>query len=297
MVDLRVLQYFLAIAREGNITKAADFLHMTQPTLSRQIKELETSLGKQLLIRGNRRITLTDEGMLLRKRAEEIVALLEKTEGEITASDETVSGDVFIGGGETEGMRFIARTAKRLRESYPEINFHLFSGNEEDVTERLDKGLIDFALFVGQADLKKYDYFPLPGNDPWGLILRKDDPLAAKENVAPEDLEGVSLLCSRQAVLNNEMSGWLGRDFQTLKIVATYNLIYNASLMVEEGMGAALCIDGLINVFGRDELCFRPLEPRVAAGRVIAWKKYQVFSRAAEKFLELVQRELAPDED
>ncbi|MDO5116599.1 MAG: LysR family transcriptional regulator [Synergistaceae bacterium] len=296
-MDLRVLQYFLAIAREGNITRAAEFLHMTQPTLSRQIKDLEMSLGKKLLIRGNRRITLTDEGMLLRKRAEEIVSLLEKTEGEITASGETVSGDVFIGGGETEGMRFIARTAKRLRESYPEIQFHLFSGNAEDVTERLDKGLIDFGLFVGQADLKKYDYLPLPGGDTWGLILRRDDPLALRESITPEDMEGTPLICSRQTVLNNEMSGWLGRDFQTLNIAATYNLIYNASLMVEEGIGAALCIEGLINLFGREELCFRPLEPRVAAGRVLAWKKYQLFSRAAEKFIELTQSELSLDGD
>lgn len=289
-MELRVLQYFLAIAREESITKAAEFLHITQPTLSRQIRELEEELGRQLFVRGSRKITLTEEGMLLRKRAEEITALLDKTESEIISAGDAVSGDVFIGCAETEQMRFLIRAAKRMRDDYPDVNFHLFSGNEEIVAERLDKGLVDFALFIGQVSLEKYNYLALPREDVWGLVMRRDHPLAAKESVRPEDLPGVPLICSRQMIDNNEMSGWLGRDFRELNIAATYNLVFNAALMVEEGMGAVLTIEGLCGGQPDGGLCFRPLEPRVTAGLVFAWKKYQVFSRAAEKFLEYVQK-------
>ncbi len=295
-MELRVLQYFLAIAREESITKAAEFLHITQPTLSRQIKELEEELGHRLFVRGSRKITLTDEGLLLRKRAEEITALLDKTESEIISAGDSVSGDVFIGCGETEKMSFLIRAAKNMRAAFPEVNLHLFSGHEEAVAERLDKGLIDFALFIGQVNLEKYNYLVLPQEDVWGLVVRRDNPIAAKESVRPEDLEGVPLICSRQMLDNNEMSGWLGRDFRELEIAATYNLVFNAALMAEEGIGAVLTIDGLVGQRGGGTLCFRPLEPRVTAGLVLAWKKYQMFSRAADKFLEYVQNEIAKTE-
>ncbi len=288
-MELRVLQYFLAIAREESITKAAEFLHITQPTLSRQIKELEDELGRRLFARGSRKITLTDEGMLLRKRAEEITALLDKTESEIISAGETIGGDVFIGCGETDKMRFLIRAAKSVRRDYPLVNFHLLSGYEETVAEQLDKGLIDFALFIGQVNLDKYNYLVLPLEDVWGLLMRRDHPLAEKRGVRPEDLAGVPLICSRQMLDNNEMSGWLGRDFRELNIAATYNLVFNAALMAEEGIGAVLTIDGLGVVYPGGAVCFRPLEPRMTAGLVLAWKKYQVFSRAAEKFLEYVQ--------
>ena len=295
-MELRVLQYFLAIAREESITKAAEYLHITQPTLSRQIKELEEELGRRLFVRGSRKITLTEEGMLLRKRAEEITALLDKTESEIIAAGEAVSGDVFIGCGETEQMRFLIRAAKKMRDDCPGVNFHLFSGHEEAVAERLDKGLVDFALFIGQVSLEKYNYLALPQEDVWGLVMRRDFPLAEKQSIRPEDLSGVPLICSRQMLDNNEMSGWLGRDFRELNIAATYNLVFNAALMAEEGVGAVLTIEGLGGVHPGGELCFRPLEPRVTAGLVLAWKKYQVFSRAAEKFLEYVQAAAAETE-
>lgn len=283
-MELRVLQYFLAIAREESISRAAEFLHITQPTLSRQIRELEEELGCRLFVRGSRKITLTDEGMLLRKRAEEITSLVEKTETDIGSARETVAGDVFIGCGETVGMRLLIKAAKELRADHAGVNFHLFSGSEEEVAERLDKGLIDFALFVGQANLDKYDYFRLPCADTWGVVVRSDHPLAAKSSLAPSDLLDVPLICSRQMIDNNEMSGWLGRDFRELHIAATYNLVFNASLMAEEGIGAVLTIEGLVPCGG--PLCFRPLEPKVTAGLVLAWKKYQILSRAAEKFLE-----------
>lgn len=295
-MELRVLQYFLAIAREESISRAAEYLHITQPTLSRQIKELEDELGRRLFVRGSRKITLTEEGMLLRKRAEEITALLDKTESEITAAGEAVSGDVFIGCAETDRMRFLLREMKRMGGDYPGVRFHLFSGHEEAVAERLDKGLIDFALFVGQVNLDKYNYLTFPREDEWGFLMRGDCPLAAKDVVRPADLEGVPLICSRQMLDNNEMSGWLGRDFRELNIVATYNLVFNAALMAEEGIGAVLTIEGVGGLYANGGLCFRPLEPRVTAGLVLAWKKYQVFSRAAEKFLEYVQAAAAETE-
>lgn len=291
-MELRVLRYFLAVAREQSITAAAETLHITQPTLSKQLRELEEELGKKLFTRGNRQITLTEEGMFLRKRAQEIVELADKTEADFAAGVGSVSGDIFIGSGETGAVRYLGRTLYKMRSRYPGIRFHLFSGNGEDVSDRLDKGLIDFALFVGMTDLKKYDYLKLPYSHRWGLILRRDDPLAAHEAVTPEMLMNVPILCSRQALIQNELSGWLGRPFEELNPVGTYNLIYNAAIMVEEGLGCAVCIDKLLDTSGESAVCFRPFEPAIDAELFIAWKKYQFFSAAAGKFLEMLQQEL-----
>lgn len=290
-MELRVLRYFLAVAREQSIT-AAETLHITQPTLSKQLRELEEELGKKLFTRGNRKITLTEEGMFLRKRAQEIVELADKTEANFAAGVGSVSGDIFIGSGETGAVRYLGRTLYKMRSIYPGVRFHLFSGNGEDVSDRLDKGLIDFALFVGMTDLKKYDYLKLPYSHRWGLILRRDDPLAAHEAVTPEMLMNVPILCSRQALIQNELSGWLGRPFDELNLAGTYNLIYNASIMVEEGLGCAVCIDRLLDTSGDSAVCFRPFEPAIDAELFIAWKKYQFFSAAAGKFLEMLQQEL-----
>lgn len=291
-MELRVLRYFLAVAREQSITAAAETLHITQPTLSKQLRELEEELGKKLFTRGNRKITLTEEGMFLRKRAQEIVELADKTEADFAAGVGSVSGDIFIGSGETGAVRYLGRTLYKMRSIYPDVRFHLFSGNGEDVSDRLDKGLIDFALFVGMTDLKKYDYLKLPYHHRWGLILRKDDPLAAHEAVTPEMLMNVPILCSRQALIQNELSGWLGRPFEELNPAGTYNLIYNAAIMVEEGLGCAVCIDKLLDTSGESAVCFRPFEPAIDAELFIAWKKYQFFSAAAGKFLEMLQQEL-----
>ena len=291
-MELRVLRYFLEVAREQSITAAAETLHITQPTLSKQLRELEEELGKKLFTRGNRKITLTEEGMFLRKRAQEIVELADKTEADFAAGVGSVSGDIFIGSGETGAVRYLGRTLYKMRSIYPGVRFHLFSGNGEDVSDRLDKGLIDFALFVGMTDLKKYDYLKLPYHHRWGLILRRDDPLAAHEAVTPEMLMNVPILCSRQALIQNELSGWLGRPFEELNPAETYNLIYNAAIMVEEGLGCAVCIDKLLDTSGESAVCFRPFEPAIDAELFIAWKKYQFFSAAAGKFLEMLQQEL-----
>lgn len=286
------MRYFLAVAREKNITAAAELLHVTQPTLSKQLMDLESELGKKLFIRGSRKITLTEEGLYLCKRAQEIVDLADKTEAEFNKEDEMLGGSIYIGGGETGAMRYAAAAIKQIRKIYPDIQFHLYSGNGEDVMERLDKGLVDFGLFVGTAGFNKYDYLRLPMSDTWGLLLRKDNPIALHPAITPELLKEIPLICSRQSLIQNELSGWLGYDFSKLNIAGTYNLIYNASLMVEEGIGAALCIDGLIHTDG-SSLCFRPLEPPISAGLVIAWKKHQVFSKAAEIFLKELQHEIS----
>ncbi len=296
-MELRVLRYFLAIAREGSITNAAAFLHVTQPTLSRQIKDLESELGKRLFIRGSHSMTLTAEGMLLRKRAEEIISMVDKTESELSSMEGVVDGDIYIGGGETRAVRLVAEVAGELREDYPGIRYHLFSGNSEDVTERLDKGLLDFGILIEPADISKYDYIGIPAKDTWGVIMRKDSPLAQKKAVAREDLIGVPLLLSRQAILaergDNAFVGWFGEDFNRLDIVTTFNLVYNAAIMVDAGLGYAVSIDNIANTSKDSSLCFRPLEPRLESGLNIVWKKYQVFSPPAELFLERLREKFA----
>jgi len=226
-MDIRVLEYFLAVAREQTISGAAEALHMTQPPLSKQLKELEEELGKQLFIRGKRRITLTKEGMLLRKRAEEIVSLVEKTKQEVSTPDESISGDVYIGGGETEGMRPIARAIRRVQKQHPDIRFHLFSGDGYDVTERLDRGLIDFGTLIEPIDVTKYDFLRLPRPDVWGLLMRKDAPLANQSVIHPQDLQGIPVIQSRQLAGENGLSGWLGYSHEKLRTVATGNLLNN----------------------------------------------------------------------
>lgn len=289
-MELRVLRYFLAVAREETISGAAEALHVTQPTLSRQLMDLEEELGKTLFLRGKRRIALTEEGMFLRKRAQEIVDLVEKTESAFSATDKDIVGEVWIGGGETDAMRLIARAARELQAKHPHISCHLFSGNAEDVAERIDRGLVDFGIVVEPADLSRYDFIKLPVTDIWGVLMRRDSPLAEKQAIRPEDLHGLPLLCSRQPMVRNEISGWMGTNYEKLHVVTTYNLLYNASLMVEEGMGYALCLDKIVRTSEEGPLCFRPLEPRLEVGLDIVWKKHQVFSKAAAEFLNHLQK-------
>ena len=290
-MELRVLQYFLAVAREQNISAAAQSLHLTQPTLSRQLRELEEELGKQLMVRGNRKITLTQEGMLLRKRAEEILELVDRAEREVMRSDDAVSGDIYIGTGETDGVRQIARAANRLQACYPGIRFHIVSGDAVDVCERLDKGLLDFGVLLGDIDKTKYHYMELPMKDTWGVLMRRDSPLAHRESVSPRDLWDKPLILSRQVDNKSGLYRWLRREPSELHTVSTYNLIYNASLMVDEGMGYAFTLDKLVNTTGSN-LCFRPLKPRLELGMYLVWKKSQIFSRAAELFLEGLDAQL-----
>lgn len=294
-MELRVLQYFLAVAREQNISSAAEPLHLSQPTLSTQLKALENELGKQLLIRGtkgSRKVLLTEEGMLLRKRAEEILELVRMTESEISLSNEVVAGDVYIGTGESDLIRIFARAAKHIQEKHPDIHYHILSGNASFVQEHLDRGLIDFGVIYSPVDTSIYNTIKIPVHDTWGVLMRRDSPLAQKNAVQPQDLLDKPLILSAQKADAWPMSNWFGHDITKLNVVATYNLVFNASLLVEEGLGYAVCFDKLINVSGDSNLCFRPLSPMIEAKASIIWKHYQVLSKAAECFLNELKQEM-----
>ena len=291
-MEIRVLQYFLAVAREQSISAAAQSLHLSQPTLSTQLKALEQELGRQLLIRGtkgSRKVTLTEEGMILRKRAEEILTLVDRAQEEIVHGDGEVEGEVSIGAGETDTVRLFARAVGRLRRQHPGIRLRISSGNADFVLEQLDKGLIDFGLLFSEVDDHKYQSMAIPLRDTWGVLMRKDAPLAEKETISPQDLWDKPLILSHQR--GGGVLQWLGREPSQLSIVATYNLVYNASLLVDEGLGYALCFDKLINTQG-SSLTFRPLDPPILAEATVVWKKYQVFSKAARLFLEELGKSL-----
>lgn len=288
-MEIRVLKYFLTVAREGSITRAANFLHLTQPTLSRQLQDLEKELGQKLFSRGSHNISLTPEGMILRKRAEEIVDMVDRTESMFNSMSDKVSGEIFIGGGESESMKYIAEVIKDMQNDYPAIKYHLYSGNAEDVTERLEKGLLDFGILIQPTDLSKYEYITLPSKDVWGVLMRDDSPLASKDKIELKDLIGLPIICSRQVVrrtsIKNDFLEWFGDDFDKMNISATYNLVYNARVMVEEGIGYALILDKLVNTMHTNNITFRPLYPKLESGLDIVWKKHQIFSPAANLFL------------
>ena len=293
-MELRVLNYFLTVAREGGLTGASEVLHVTQPTMSRQIQELEEELGQKLFIRTTRSMVLTPEGMLLRKRAEEILEMAERTKSEFSAMGSTVAGDVLIGSGETFALKQITDLMAQIREEYPGIHFQIYSGNAEEVAERLEKGLLDFGVFVEPADISRYNSIRLPVLDTWGLILRKDHPLAQKEHITREDLGDVPLIMSRQEMAaqkaGNDYLDWFGGSYELLNVVAGYSLMYNGALMVRSGLGCAVGLDRIVNTTETSDLCFRPFDPPLEAGIVVVWKKYQVFSKAAEMLLEKMKK-------
>lgn len=288
-MELRVLHYFLAVAQEENMTRAAQVLHTSQSNLSRQLAELERQMGKKLFDRGSRKITLTEEGMFLCKRAKEIIELAERTESDLKTFHEITSGTVHIGAVETHAMHHFARYILSLRETYPQITYDLFSESIAEITDGLHSGLLDFGVLVAPVDMQKYDYIKLPQNDAFGLLMRKDSPLAAKPFVRPEDIGDLPVWVAHQQLEGNVLSGWLGRDVSTLNIVATFNLITTPSMMIEEGLGMAFTFDRLVTVPEDGPLCFRPLEPAVTAELYLVWKKYQMFSKAAEVFLKEFQ--------
>ena len=284
-MDLRVLRYFLEVAREENVTHAAERLHVSQPTLSRQIKELEEELGKKLFIRSNYSVKLTEEGMLLRKRAEDILDMADKTLAEFKSLDEINGGDIHIGCAESNGIALFIQVIHSLQKQYPSIRFHFYSSGTETVNERLDKGLLDFAIIVQEVDLSKYNYLKIPTFDRWGLIMRKDSQLAQLSCIQLQDLMNIPLIISRQA-MKEEMPRWFGEKQEKLHIVATYDLLFNTSVMVREGVGYALGFDGLVYTGADSDLCFRPLDPVLTSPMYIVWKKYQVFSPVAALLLE-----------
>ena len=292
-MDIRVLRYFLAVAREQSFSTAAERLFLSQPTLSRQLKELEDELGKTLFIRSNKGVTLTEEGMILRKRAEEIVDLMDKTEQEVRQSNDNVSGTVYIGAGETYAIKLIADTAHRLKADYPDIHYSFFSGNGTDVMEKLERGLLDFGLVFGNIDKTKYEAIEIPLHDTWGVLMRRDEKLAQKSSVSISDVSGLDLIIPRQPNHSTMLSEMIAEQAPDANIVAEYNLIYNASVMVNEGIGSAITLDRLINVSGDSKLCFRPFEPRMEAICCFIWKRYPVFTKAASTFLQQFKKDIS----
>ena len=288
-MELRVLRYFLEIVREGNMTHAAQRLHISQPTLSRQIKELEEELGKKLFIRSNYSMNLTEEGMLLRKRAEDILEMTDKTLAEFKSLDEINGGDIHIGCAESNGIASFIQVIQKLKEKYPRIRYHFYSSGTDAANERLDQGLLDFAIIVQEVDLSKYNYLQIPASDQWGLIMRKDSPLAEHSCIHLNDLIDVPLILSRQA-MGEEMPKWFGETQDKLNVVATYDLLFNASVMVREGFGYVLGFDGLVYTGSDSDLCFRPLEPALTSPMYIIWKKYQVFSPVASLLLDELKK-------
>ena len=284
-MDIRTLRYFLAVAEERNITRAAEYLCIAQPSLSKQMQNLEDEIGSKLFERGSRTITLTETGMILKKRAEEILDLVEKTETELS-SPGGAAGEVRIGGGESYAVCTVAHAARKTQEEFPEVTFEFFSGDADTVMEKLEAGLIDFGIFVDLKDLGKYNSMRLPHSDTWGALVRKDSPLAEKESVSAEDLKNIQLLLSRQAKRrDSELYKWFGGNLEKFNVRARYNLIYNATLMVKEGMGVALTLDKLVNTTGDSDLVFIPLKPKLETHLDIVWKKYSILSKASEAFL------------
>ncbi|MCD7716256.1 MAG: LysR family transcriptional regulator [Lachnospiraceae bacterium] len=284
-MELRVLRYFIEVAREGSITGAARSLHISQPTLSKQLKELEAELGCKLFTRGNYNVHLTEEGILLRKRAEDILEMTDKTIEEFQSLNDITGGDIRIGCAESYLIHYLASAIKDFRLQYPGLRFHITSGDTRVVVNDLEQGLSDFAVIVEPPDLSKYNYLSLPDGDVWGLLMRTDNPLAQKTMICPEDLQGIPLITSPQSI-RADLPRWCGEAVDHLNIVGTINLFYNGSVFVREGLGCLLVFDRLADVSPRSGLCFRPLSPKLEAKMYIIWKKYQVFTPIAEKLID-----------
>ncbi len=284
-MEIRVLRYFLEIARAGNMSRAAEAFHVSQPTLSKQMKDLEQELGKKLFRRGSTSLSLTDEGMLLRKRAEDILDMVDKTADEFRALNDISGGEVHIGCAESYQIKYLAQTIQVFKKKYPLFRYHLTSGNTEQVVERLDRGLIDFAVIAEPPNLSKYNYLEVPGVDLWGLVMKKDDALAQKKCIRVNDLMGLPLICSAQG-MKFDIARWCGEKVDMLNLSGTVNLAYNGSVFVREGLGYMLMFNHLVDTGSDSDLCFRPLEPPLETKMYVIWKKYQVFSPISELLLD-----------
>lgn len=290
-MELRVLQYFLVVAREENITKAASLLHITQPTLSRQLMSLEEELGVKLFRRGKHSIVLTEDGMLLRRRAQEIVDLTEKTAKELTHGEEAVSGEISIGCGETQNMKPLAEIMASFQRKYPDVSFHIYTAIADDVKERLENGTLDMGLLLEPVEISRYHYVRMPLKEKWQVLMRRDSRLAKREKIRPEDLAGVPLIMARRQSVRNQLENWFGYDREKLRIVSTCNIShYNQSVMVESGIGVALVMDFSCN---QETLCMRPFDPKIESGCVLVWKKNLTLSPVIKRFIEYTKECLA----
>ena len=287
-MEIRTLRYFLAVAREENMTRAADLLHVTQPTLSKALKALEDELGKKLFIRRSFSIALTEEGALLRDRAEDLVTMADKIEKEFLSLDDIAGGDLYFGLAESYQIRYLAREIRTFKETCPGLRYHITSGDTEQVTEKLDKGLLDFAVICDAPDTRKYEFVPFPEGDVWGLILPADSPLAEKNEILIDDLAGLPLFTSEQG-WEGDIRAWAGDRFGELRLEGSFRLAYNASLFVKEGLGYQLSFRDLVDVSEGSGLVFRPLTPRLEVKLYLIWNRYQAFTPVAERFLAQVK--------
>lgn len=287
-MEIKNLRYFLAVAREENMSKAAEQLHVSQPTLSKTLKALEEELGKKLFIRHSFSISLTDEGMLLRDRAQDLVAMSDKIEQEFNSLDDITGGDIYFGLAESYQIRYLARAIYKLKEKYPNFTYHITSGDTEQVTEKLDKGILDFAVLCETPDSNKYEYVKFPEADVWGAIISSSHPLAKKKSIHVSDLIGQPLFVSEQS-WNNEIKTWAKERFPKLKLEGSFRLSYNGSVFARENLGILLTFKDLINTEGTD-MVFRPLSPELKSELYLIWNKYQVFTPIAEKFLEQIKK-------
>ena len=291
-MDIRVLKYFLAVVREENITKAAEVLHVTQPTLSRQLSKMEEDLGVQLFLRGKKGITLTDEGLLLRRRAEEIVELADKVERELIAHEEMIDGEISIGSGELASVQLLPELFKSFKERYPKVRFDLYTGNADQIKQRLDNGLTDMGILLEPVEIEKYDFIRFSIPERWVVVMRSDDPIAQKNAVTIDDLVSLPLIFVKRQSIRNELESWFRGHIDELNIAATSNMSTNAAILVERGFGYALVIEGSLPFLDTTKVCYRPLSPERTTTSVIAWKKNQPLSPAVRKFLEHLHNNL-----
>ena len=283
-MELRVLKYFLVVATERNISNAAKILYVSQPALSKQLKNLEEELGVTLFKRGNRNITLTEDGVYFLAKAKEILALVDTTVANLTQED-IVGGEINIGAGESAQMEHIFKIINGMMIDYPNIKTNVTSGNADEILLKLDNGTLDFAITFGFVDKSKYEHLSLPWCDKWGLLVRKDNFLAKKDYILSKDLENIPLIISKQTNVDNFLAGWIGKSIENFNVVGTFNLLYNASLMAKQNIGSVLCFDGIINT-GESNLKFIPLKPELETEMSIIWKKNQTLSNVSKKFLE-----------
>lgn len=293
-MEIRVLRYFIQIARESSMTRAAEYLHVSQSALSKQMKELEKELGKKLFHRGSSSVSLTDEGMLLRKRAEDLLAMADKIENEFKTLGEITGGDIYIGCAESYLIKYLAYAVRKLNEQYSNIHYHITSGDTEQVTERLDRGLLDFAFIVEPPDLSKYNYLEVPEQDTWGILMRKDCPLVEKSHIEIDDILPYPVFCSEQAA-KVDLPRWCGENIDQLNVMATFNLSGNAVIFAKEGLGVVLTFDKLIEIDDEGDLCFRPITPILQTKMYVIWKKYQVFTPVAQLLLKQLNNILAAE--
>ena len=288
-MDIRILRYFLTIAKEGNITKAAEKLHITQPTLSRQLMELEDRIGTKLLIRGKKQITLTDKGVLLEQRAKEIIALLEKTERDISEDENIISGIVSIGCVETIASKMLPKIMKEFKEKYPMVNYELYSADSDDIKEKIDRGDIDVGILLEPVESAKYEYIRLPYYEQFGVVMKEDNPLALKSSIKTEDLVDIPIIIPRRTIVKDEIAKWLGVSQDKINIIVANNFLTNALLLVEEEFGCVISVEGALSIRKVDGICFVPFSPKRVTGHVLIWKKNKNFPPATSLFIQFIK--------